>query len=414
MAFHLCEKNSRRICERIDALARISASAAGVTRVALSKEQMEADALLAGWMKEAGMRVRHDGIGDLVGRMEGQDPAAPVLMIGSHLDSVREGGKYDGVLGVITGLEAIQILHSGGIVPPNPIELVSFCGEEGSRFGALYIGSKAMAGTLREQDLELRDQDGISLREALASVDLPREDYHALRRLPESLLAYLELHIEQGPTLEHHDLSCGTVKGIVGISQFRLTFTGHAGHAGTVPMPLRKDALTGAAECVCAIESLAKEYSPIVATIGQFMVHPCIGNVIPGRVVFSLDARCIDEEKKRDYLHEVFRAVQEIAARRGLSVDVETVQERPPVFCAEPLMHTIDQAIRTVTGNEAMRIESGAGHDAAEIAAIVPMGMIFVRCRNGDSHCPEEYASPADIHAGLQVLVETVSQILKL
>lgn len=404
--------NVRRIMDRIDRLSECSQTTNGVTRFPFTKESTLAETFVMGWMEEAGMKVRKDAVNNIIGRFEGSSQEAPVLLIGSHLDTVREGGKYDGMLGVIAGIEVIQLLKDSGYEPVHPIEVIGFCDEEGARFHTTLLGSRAVAGTLSETDLLYKDENGISIAEAMSNCGLNPKKYRAAARRREELLGYLELHIEQGPVLEENNKPCGVVSGIAGASRLAFTLEGKAGHAGTVPMNNRKDALVGAALLVAKVEEIAASFSPLVATVGKLSVSPGVSNVIPGKVTGSLDIRDMDNERKEHAISEMENAVRDICSRRNLSYHIETIMETPPVHCSVKLTERIAAGL-IKNGIKPIQMMSGAGHDAMAMAKITDIGMIFVRCKDGVSHHPDEYVSPHDLQAGVQVMLDTVIGLIE-
>ncbi|MET3289458.1 UNVERIFIED_CONTAM: allantoate deiminase [Brevibacillus sp. OAP136] len=396
--------NVERMIGRIEKLAKCSRSMRGVTRLSFTEESEQANRLVAGWMQEAGMQVRWDALNNIIGRYEGTDPDARVLLIGSHLDSVAEAGKYDGILGVIAGIEVVHAMHESGIVPKNPIEVIGFCDEEGTRFHTTLLGSRAIAGALREEDLQARDQEGVTVAEAMQAVGMEPDQYRQAARDPQSILGYLELHIEQGPVLEEYDQSCGAVTGIVGQSRYEFRVEGQAGHAGTVPVRIRRDPLVGAAEMIQAVERISLENENVVATVGKLVVHPGASNVIPGMVEGTLDVRSPHDGTKQRVLFAMIEEFHRIAKRRGLVCHFRSVMESPAVICTPQFVETIEAALVEL-GMKPLRLVSGAGHDAMAVAPITNIGMIFVRCREGLSHHPDEYASPEDILEGASVLM---------
>ncbi|CAM3724319.1 allantoate amidohydrolase [Alicyclobacillus pomorum] len=400
--------NVSRMIERIEYLATISATAEnGVTRFSFTDQSERANDIVQQWMEEAGMKVHRDGVNNLIGRYEGTDPYSPVLMIGSHIDSVKEGGKYDGVLGVIAGIEVVTQLFEREIRPNRSIEVVAFCDEEGARFHTSLIGSRAMAGQLTDEDLQTADEQGITLSDAMRQVGLDPANYASAKRDPKTVHSYLELHIEQGPILQEENQPCGVVMGIAGALRYNFCILGMAGHAGTVPMSLRKDALTGTAEMMMAIEQIANQYPPLVATVGRLNVQPGVGNVIPGTVVGTLDIRDTDEQRKLQVASEMLSACEQICRQRGLESRFELVTQSPAVRCSPRLVALIENALikRNI---KPLKLQSGAGHDAMAIAGVCDVGMIFVRCKDGVSHHPDEYASPSDIETATEILFDVV------
>ncbi|MDF2903501.1 MAG: allantoate amidohydrolase [Bacillus sp. (in: firmicutes)] len=404
------EINVQRIISRIEQLAKCSETSLGVTRLSFTEQSEQADQLVTGWMQAAGMVVRKDAMNNLIGRFEGRKKDAPVLLIGSHIDSVLNGGKYDGTLGVITAIEVIGLLNENDEIPEHPIEVISFCDEEGARFHTTFLGSRAMAGTFPREDLEREDDNGISLAEAMRNQYLIPESFPLAKRNEESLLGYLELHIEQGPVLEQVNQPCGVVIGIAGVSRYSFIIKGLAGHAGTVPMQNRCDALSGTAEVLMKIEEMAKLYDPIVATVGKLVVKPGASNVIPETVTGTLDIRGTNQTNKTEFIHGLFEMINEICKRRRLSCQFENIMEVSPVACSDLFINIIEETLLE-NGVSPKRMISGAGHDAMAIAPITNIGMIFVRCEKGLSHCPEEYVSVDDIRVSTKVLLDTVKQI---
>jgi allantoate deiminase len=390
--------------ERCDALARHSELPGGLTRVFLSPQWRAASGLVAGWMREAGMTAGIDALGNASGRYEGDKPGAPCVMLGSHLDTVRDAGRYDGMLGVISAIECVHALNAAGVRLPFAIEVVGFGDEEGVRFGTTLLGSRAVAGTLDPAVLETRDGQGTTIAAALRGEGLRPEDLGKVARAKGSVLAYVELHIEQGPVLEAEGLPVGVVTAINGFSRLRVTLSGTAGHAGTVPMHLRRDALAGAAECVLAVERIAKSDPDIVGTVGRIEASPGAINVIPGQVMFTIDYR-----GSRDAAREaaVARAVEEVKAiceRRKLTASIEPLQSMGVTPCAEWLMAQLDAAV-AAQGVRVRRLPSGAGHDGMALKAIADIAMLFVRCRAGVSHNPAEAISADDAATGAKALL---------
>ncbi|MDP4002368.1 allantoate amidohydrolase [Methylobacterium sp. NEAU K] len=396
-----------RIQERLDALAAITAEPAAITRLYLTPEQARAEALVAGWMREAGMAVRQDAVGNLIGRIEGPVEGGPALVIGSHLDTVRNAGRYDGPLGVITGIACVEALARNGIRLPHALEVVAFADEEGVRFAATLTGSRAFAGHLDPVALRTTDADGITLAAAMRDYGLDPTAIASAARRPDDILGYLELHIEQGPMLERAGLPVGVVTAISGASRLEFTVTGEAGHAGTVAMSERRDALGGAAECVLAVEARCRDAEHLVGTVGRIHAHPGAVNTIPGLVRFSIDLRAPDDAQRLSALADIDTACKRIAVRRRLGLGISLLHEAEAVPCDPGLTALISNAI-AAEGYPVHSLPSGAGHDGMAVAAIAPIAMVFVRCRGGVSHNPAEFASLHDIEAGAQVLFGAV------
>ncbi|HAF42170.1 MAG TPA: allantoate amidohydrolase [Sphingobium sp.] len=398
-----------RAVARCDALGvpPYSDMAGGLYRGYLTPAYAAAQAALGGWMEEAGMAVYLDPAANLVGRYEGTDPSASALLIGSHLDSVRNAGRYDGPLGIMLGVESVDALRRAGKRMPFPIEVIAFGDEEGSRFPAAMLTSRAVAGTLEAAALDLTDGDGVALADAGVDVGT----YLSAARTPGSTLAYLEAHIEQGPVLEAQGLALGTVTGIAAQLRYQVTLMGTAGHAGTTSMPLRRDALAGAAEAMLAVEALAREdSSDLVATVGRIDALPGAANVIPGEVRFTLDIRSGDQSRRDRTAENILDAITSIADRRGLDFAATLVHDLPASPCDPQLMDLMDAAIAG-TGQPAFRLVSGAGHDAMVMAALCPTAMLFIRCKDGISHNPAEHVDPADAQAALQVMLGFIGKL---
>jgi allantoate deiminase len=399
-----------RIMQRCDALARHSELAGGLTRVFLSREARAATDQVLGWMREAGMDARLDAIGNAAARYEGERPGLPCLMLGSHLDTVRDAGKYDGMLGVVTAIECVSVLHSKKKKLPFAIEVIGFGDEEGVRFGTTLLGSRAVAGIFDRKALDAADAAGKSMSAALEEFGLPPQRIPELARKKGAVLAYAELHIEQGPVLEAEGLPVGVVTAINGFSRLRVTLRGAAGHAGTVPMKLRRDALAGAAECVLAVEKTARGHPELVGTVGRIEAKPGAINVIPGEVVFSVDVRAPEDGLRNRAVATVRSEIEQIARERKLDCQIETLQEFGVTACAPSLMQQMDRAVER-QGLRVRRLPSGAGHDGMALAAITNICMLFVRCKGGISHNPAESITPEDADAAARVLIDAVKRI---
>ena len=392
-----------RILERCDALARHSELPGGLTRVFLSPESRAASELVLGWMREAGMGARLDAIGNCAGRYEASEPGAPCVMLGSHLDTVRDAGRYDGMLGVITAIECVHALHAQKKRLPFAIEVLGFGDEEGVRFGTTLLGSRAVAGIFDASVLSLQDASGVSMEKALRDFGLDPQEIPRLGRKKGQVLAYAELHIEQGPVLEAEGLPVGVVTAINGFSRLRVTLKGEAGHAGTVPMRLRRDALAAAAECVLAVERIAKGDPELVGTVGRLEAKPGAINVIPGEVMFTIDFRAPRDELREEAVSRSLAEAGRIAERRGIKTQVEPLQSLGVTQCSEWLMVQLERAV-AAEGVGVRRLPSGAGHDGMALKAITDIAMLFVRCKAGISHNPAEAITREDAAIGARIL----------
>ena len=393
--------------QRCDALARLSELPGGLTRVYLSPEQRAANDLVLGWMREAGMRARLDAIGNVVGRHEGERPGLPCLMLGSHLDTVRDAGKYDGMLGVVTAIECVADLAARGKRLPFAIEVIGFADEEGVRFGSTLLGSRAAAGTFRQETLDAADKDGVSLREALRGFGLDPARIGEAARRREDVLAYAELHIEQGPVLEAEGLAVGVVTAINGATRLAIEIEGCAGHAGTVPMTLRQDALAAAAECVLAIERRCGSVAELVGTVGRLETLPGAVNVIPGTARFTIDIRSPRDGDRVAAVEEVCAELRSIAKRRGVMLKATKTHEGGVAGCAPWLMQQIGAAI-AAEGTAVRELPSGAGHDGMAMIELCDIGMLFVRCEKGISHNPAEAISAEDVATAARVFLRFI------
>jgi allantoate deiminase len=396
-----------RIMERCDALARHSELPGGLTRVFLSPQARAASDKVLGWMREAGMQARLDAIGNAAGRYEGERPGLPCLMLGSHLDTVRDAGRYDGMLGVVTAIECVSFLNSKEKRLPFAIEVVGFGDEEGVRFGTTLLGSRAVAGIFDGGSLEAKDQNGKTMRDALREFGLDPAGIPGVARKKGEVLAYAELHIEQGPVLEAEGLPVGVVTAINGFSRLRATLRGTAGHAGTVPMNLRRDALAGAAECVLAVESIVKRHAELVGTVGRIEAKPGAINVIPGEAPFTIDVRAPQDILRKHAVAAIGAEIETISRKRSLESEVDLLQEFGSTACAPRLMEQMERAVAR-QGFPVRRLPSGAGHDGMALAAITEICMLFVRCKGGISHSPLEAIAEADAAAGARVLFDFI------
>jgi allantoate deiminase len=405
---HQTASLGNEIVGRIDKLAAISETPEHLARIFLTKEHRAAADLILDWMRSAGMRAHLDAIGNVCGRYEGERPGLPCLMLGSHYDTVRDAGKWDGPLGLITAISCVADLHKRGRRLPFAIEVIGFADEEGVRFASTLLGSRAVAGTFVESVLGARDAAGISMRDALTQFGLDPHHIGAAARVRAELLAYIELHIEQGPVLEAQNLSVGVVTAIAGATRLAASLTGMAGHAGTVPMRLRRDALAGAAECIVAIEDFCKtDEGGLVGTVGYIHAAPGATNVIPGQVSFTMDIRASTDAHRKLAVADIVRQIEAIAKRRNLSLQLDVTHENRTVPCAPWLRAQVAEAIAS-EGFRVFELPSGAGHDGMAMIDIADVGMIFVRCCGGVSHHPDEHVELADADAGARVLLRLI------
>lgn len=396
------------IVGRINRLGTISETPAHLARIFLTSEHRAAAELILGWMRDAGMQAHLDAIGNVCGRYEGEVAGLPCLMLGSHYDTVRDAGKWDGPLGLITAIFCVADLHKRGRRLPFAVEVTGFADEEGVRFASTLLGSRAVAGTFNEGVLASKDSAGISMRDALIRFGLDPDHVGAAARSRSELLAYVELHIEQGPVLETRNLPVGVVSAIAGATRLAAKLTGMAGHAGTVPMALRRDALAGAAECICKIEEVCRtDEGGLVGTVGYIHAMPGATNVIPGQVSFTIDLRAPTDTHRKRAVTDIVRQIEAIASRRNLALQLDVTHENRTVPCAPWLKAQVAAAV-AAEGYPVFELPSGAGHDGMAMVDIADVGMLFVRCRGGISHHPDEHVEAADADAGARVLLRLI------
>lgn len=397
---------AQQVYSRCDALALHSQSYEGMDRRYLTPEHSLANLQVAKWMSNAGMETWMDQAGNQWGKYPCEDENAPSFIMGSHIDTVPNGGIYDGILGILLPISLVQLLFDQHIKLPFHLEIVAFGDEEGTRFGTTLLGSRAITGLWNEQWRDLEDAQGVSIKEALAHFGCEFDKVHEASRLKDKVIGFLETHIEQGPVLEAEDLPVGIVSGIAGAKRFNLKVTGQAGHAGTVPMHMRHDALVAAAEMIKAIEDVATELD-VVATVGRIVNLTNAVNVIPGDIEFSLDIRS-EIDTRRDTVVDILRQVlNKIAHRREVDLEWQLTHNAKAVACDATLQHQIAGAINKA-GYRHTSLPSGAGHDAMAMADICPIGMLFVRCEQGISHHPAESVTVHDIAAAINVLYEFI------
>jgi allantoate deiminase len=396
--------DGERLWRRLSELAEVGKQeSGGVTRLSFTDEERSAQDLVASFMEDAGLAVREDAAGNLFGRREGKAPNAPAVLVGSHVDSVYEGGNFDGPLGVLAGVEVAQTMEERGVETVSPVEVVAFTDEEGARFSFGMIGSRALAGTLSDEDVQHEDANGICIADAMRHYGIDPEKIAEAARPRGSLAAYLELHIEQGRVLENEGLPVGIVTGIAAPVWRRLVFVGETGHAGTTPMQLRHDTLAAAAEVLAVVEEEASATGTSVGTVGQLGVEPGGINIIPGRVDMSLDLRDINEETRDLVEDRILERARGVCERRGVGFETEVLQRMTPVSCSEAVRGAARAACEEL-GIEAYDLASGAAHDGMQLVGLCPVGMIFVRSKEGVSHSPEEWSSKEDCAAGANVL----------
>ncbi len=407
------EVDRARLLSEIEALASISdAEAPAVTRIVFSPTDLKARAWLTARCGEAALAVRQDAIGNTFARWAGSDPEAPAVGTGSHIDAIPNAGKYDGVVGVLGGLEAIRALQRGGFRPKHSIELLVFTSEEPTRFGIGCLGSRLLSGSLSaEAAKRLRDGDGESVDKVRGKAGL-HGDLEDVKLPVGYYKAFVELHIEQGPLLERQQIPLGVVTNIAAPASLRISVEGSGGHAGGVLMPDRRDALCAAAELILAVENAARSSGAIdtVATVGICEVFPGAVNSIPSRVRLSVDIRDTDLERRDAVMKATGNACRAISAKRAVTIHADLLNADAPANCAPAVVEALSQSCRKHE-QKFLPMASRAYHDSLFMARIAPTGMLFIPCRNGYSHRPDEYASPEDIARGTLVLAETLATL---
>lgn len=401
--------NKQRLEQRINELAEIGKiGETGVCRLTLSKEDRQGVEKVKGWMEEAGLTASIDHFGNLIGRLEGENPDAPILMLGSHIDSQPYGGRFDGVIGVLGALEAAQTMMENNIVPNMPIEVVAFSDEEGCRFNKGLFGVRGILGKLEEGELERTDKDGLTRRQALIEFGCDPDKLEDSEYPEGSIAAFLEMHIEQGPVLEKNNLPVGIVTGISGPLWLTVELEGFAGHAGSVPMPMRQDALVGAAKVIVALNELASEDqdAPTVGTVGSLKIFPDSRNIIPEKVTFTVDLRDIDINRRHRIEERLRAKISEITEQHGLVCRISEDTNSEPRYCSQEIMNVMREESSRI-GLDTMELMSGPFHDSLAMSYVCDYGMIFVRCQDGISHNPKEFSTIEDISLGAELLYRT-------
>lgn len=386
----------------------------GTCRPTMTETEKKGFELAASWMKEGGMITHIDNFGNLIGTLVGKNPELPVLMMGSHLDSQPYGGRFDGVAGVLCAIEVVATLTENGIQPERTIQVFSFADEEGWRFNKGLFGSRGILGKLEEGELQRTDADGITREQALKDFGCDITKFKESEYKPGSIFCFLELHIEQGPVLDVAQKPIGIVSGISGPLWQTLKFKGMAGHAGSVPMHMRKDALVGAAKVILALNEIATQVpgNPTVGTVGTINVFPASRNIIPEEVSLTLDLRDIDLNRRNEYEKQLLQRIDAIAKEHGLTYTISEDTNSEPRYCADWIKKIIKEETLDM-GLDAPELMSGPFHDAMALSYACDYGMIFVRCKDGISHNPLEYSSYEDLALGAEVLYRTVNRVLQ-
>ena len=393
--------------QRLQEIAGCSAGAPGVTRFPFTPEHHAALKQIRTWMECAGLSSHLDAAGTLVGRHEG---TGPCVLLGSHQDSVRNAGNYDGIMGIALACLALEKLQSEHRSPRYPVEVLAFADEEGVRFPTALLGPRALAGTVDPAVLSKTDAEGCALKDALDAFGGNSSDLASLKRDPAHVRAYLEVHIEQGPVLEQRDIPVGVVSGICGIERNAVTFHGETGHAGTVPMDGRADALVAAADFIALVHDLAQAIPDLRATIGTCAISPNVPNGIPDTVELTLEIRAPSDDAREAFSARMAEIAADCADRRNVGVKMRQTYEQVAVPCDPEIVELFSDAAEK-NGQTPLVLPSGATHDASAMSDLCPVGMLFVRCRGGVSHRPEEYASSSDMNAAINVLADTLAAL---
>jgi len=406
--------NPSRLQQHFEAMSLIGKiGETGTCRPAHTVLEKQGFELAASWMKDAGMATRIDNFGNLIGKLEGKNPDLPVLMMGSHLDSQPYGGRFDGVAGVLCAIEVVTTLFENGIIPDRSIEVISFADEEGWRFNKGLFGARGILGKLEEGELERTDKDGITRAQALIDFGCNVNSFKESEYNPGSIFCFLELHIEQGPILDLAHKPIGVVSGISGPLWWTVKLKGMAGHTGSVPMPIRKDALVGAAEIIVAVNEIATQIpgAPTVGTVGTIQVFPASRNIIPEEVTFTVDLRDIDLDRRNRYEKQLRDRIDSITKKHQLTYEISEDTNSEPRYCADWIKAIIHKECESLQ-LDAPELMSGPFHDSLALSYACDYGMIFVRCKDGISHNPLEYASYEDLAIGANVMLGTVLKIL--
>ncbi|MBS1496925.1 MAG: M20 family metallo-hydrolase [Bacteroidetes bacterium] len=407
--------NESRLQQHFEAMSMIGKiGSTGTNRPAHSADEKKAFELAASWMQDAGMKTRIDNFGNLIGTLEGADTTLPVLMMGSHLDSQPYGGRFDGVAGVLCAIEVVATLKENNINPKRNIEIISFADEEGWRFNKGLFGSRGILGKLEDGELQRTDKDGITREQALKDFGCDITKFKESEYAPGSIFCFLELHIEQGPVLDIANKPIGIVTGISGPLWLTVTLKGQAGHTGSVPMPLRKDSLLGAAEIIVAVNEIATQdtSAPTVGTVATINVFPASRNIIAEQTEFTIDLRDIDLDRRHRYEAQLMQKIESITQKHKLTYTIKEDTNSEPRYCAEWIKAIIKNNCEALH-LDAPELMSGPFHDALALSYACDYGMIFVRCKDGISHNPLEYASYPDLALGAEVMYATVLDILK-
>ncbi|WP_186429917.1 Zn-dependent hydrolase [Clostridium sp. BSD9I1] len=407
--------NLERIKRDIEALGEFTSTpGVGNTRLSFSEEDRKAREYIKGQMKEAGLQVYEDAAGTIVGRLEGELKDAPVVMIGSHYDSVKNGGIFDGPAGVVTALESARVFKENNIKPKYPVEFIAMIEEEGCRFGGGLFGSRAMVGKVTREELDkYKDTQGISIAQAMKDFGFNPDEINKAVRNPKDIKAFLELHIEQGPILESNNKDLGIVQYVVGIREFEVIIKGRADHAGTTPMDMRLDALDAAAPVISKISGFAKEAGEgTVATIGKFQLLPGAANIVPEEVKFTVDIRSKSKNLINEVSNKISKDLENMAETKGVKYEIIDKLNVNPVKLSENIISIMKNKADNI-GFTTEDMLSGAGHDAMIMAGVTEVGLLFVPSKNGRSHCPEEWTDYDKLQKGVEIMCQTLEELCR-
>ncbi|HBG6506717.1 TPA: M20 family metallo-hydrolase [Clostridioides difficile] len=399
----------KKCMDYLQTLGKISSTTNGLTRLILTQEHKKSIDLISSWMEGLNLDIEIDEIGNVIGTYKSSFPNAPTLVVASHQDSVKCGGIFDGMLGIIVPLVGLEEAKHNNRSYPFNIKLIAFAEEEGTRFETSLMGSKVFAGTFKEELLKSVDENGITLEEAVTKFGFNTKNLTNLHPRKD-VDAYLEFHIEQGPVLENESLPAGIVSSITGFKSFKISVNGKSGHAGTLPMNMRLDAGCCACECVLAIEKVAKTTADLVATVGKMNFYPSSSNVVPERAEFTLDVRSCSQEILDNSVEKIFNEISHICENRKLNYTSELAFENVPVPCSNKITKIIEKSFIDLNLNP-FYIYSGAGHDAQEMDNITDIGMVFIRCAGGVSHNPDESVSVDDLDTAVKIFLKILDNL---
>ncbi|MFF2853483.1 MULTISPECIES: M20 family metallo-hydrolase [unclassified Peribacillus] len=406
--------NKERLWGTIHELAAITIEQQPWTRRSFTAKYNEGREWLINQMRDIGLEVEVDEASNVIGRLIGTEPNLPPIVIGSHTDTVPNGGRFDGIAGVLVGLEIVRSLKEQNIPIKHTVEIVDFTAEEPSEYGLSTVGSRAWSGNLTEEMLSYTNSEGQSLADAISYAGGNPKEIHKCKKEKDSIALYLELHIEQGPVLLKKNANLGVVTGIVGIQRYKVSVDGIPNHSGTTPMDMRNDALTAASEMTLSLEKEANEKfeQPVVGTVGVFNNFPNASNVVPGKVEFAVEIRSISEDVIDKVANEFLLKVNSIADKRNVKVRTENISRSKSIVVRDEIKNLLNKSCRSIT-DKVIELPSGAGHDANQMSLLAPVGMIFIPCKDGRSHCPEEWAEKEDLYLGAKAMLNAVLEFSK-